>query len=194
MPRLILILALAVLLPTSAVGQSTKKSKTSPAPLQAEAEKDGDKIYSWVDGRGGWHFVDSIQLVPPRYQAQARANAMRARSASNKKAQASRGAATAGTTSVAKPPATRTTSPTQTATSAPMTDGERTMKIRQLQRKVMKLEAELAALEEGNAPEAYLETVDNEDELTDEKLGELLSETEKSLADAEAELAALQGG
>ena len=191
-------LVLALLLPSVAAAQSTKVKENS-ALLQDE-EKQEKKIYGWVDAKGAWHYVDSLELVPSAYQAQAKRNAIRA---------------TPGNTTVAAnpnpattdlaPAASRSTGSSNRrslsstndsgtlATQRSMTDDERTTRIRQLQQRIGALEAEIAALEEGNAPESYAKAAGSDDALTDEKLGQLLTQTESDLADAEAELASLNG-
>ena len=191
-------LVLALLLPSAADAQSAKGKEDSS--LLLDEEKEEKKIYGWVDAKGAWHDVDSLELVPVAYQAQARRNAIRA--TPNDTAVAAK--PNAATTSLEPAPSRSTGSSTRRslsdttdsgslATQRSMTDDERAMRIRHLQRRIGELEAELAALEEGNAPESYAKAAGSDDALTNEKLGQLLSQTESNLADAEAELASLEG-
>lgn len=173
---------LALTAPAPALAQKGKKDK--PTLVEKESKEEPDSIYSWVDGRGAWHFVDSLALVPFRFKAQARANAMRATRSKTPRAKLANRAAAAPP----PPPAKHTP-----ATARAMTDGERTMRIRQLQRRLGELEGEIAALEEGNVPESYLKAAGSEEALTDAKLDELLGKTEGELSDVESELAQLQG-
>lgn len=188
-------LVLALLLPSAADAQSAKDSS-----LLADEEKEEKKIYGWVDAKGAWHYVDSLELVPMGYQAQARRNAIRATPSDTAVA----AKPNAATTSLEPAPSrssgssTRrgvsdTTNSTSLATEGSMTDDERATRIRHLQLRISELEAELAALEEGNAPESYAKAAGSDAALTNEKLGQLLTQTESSLADAEAELASLEG-
>ena len=195
MRSFVAMLVLALLLPSAADAQSTKDSS-----LLVDEEKEEKKIYGWVDSKGAWHYVDSLELVPRAYQAQARRNAIRATPGDT--AVATKPNAT--TTSLEPAPSrssgssTRrslsdTTDSTSLETQGSMTDDERAMRILHLQRRIGELEAEIAALEEGNAPESYAKVAGSDDALTNEKLGQLLTQTESSLADAEAELASLEG-
>jgi hypothetical protein len=170
-------LVLALALPTHGLAQGKKVNSTL---VQAEDQGAEEMIYSWVDGRGAWHFVDSLALVPAGYTSQARANATRAR-----RGNMARGK-TASSTPVT-PPVKRE----ELATEKPPTDGERTARVRHLQRRLVELEAEIAALEEGNVPETYLKAAGSEDALTNEKLDELLTRTELEIGEVQTELSTL---
>jgi len=167
-------------LPGFAVAQEKKKG--GEALVVDADDSETDKIYSWVDGRGAWHFVDSLAMVPRGYKSQARRNATRATRARN---------AAATTPSAAPPTGPTRPDPRVLATEAPMTDGERTMKIRQLQRRLMELESEIAAMEEGSVPRSYEKAVESDDQLTDAKLDELLSQTEDEIDRIKVEIEAL---
>jgi hypothetical protein len=178
MRLILLLLVLAISLPSAGFAQA-KKGKDA-APLVQDAPEDaGNNIYSWVDGRGGWHFVDSLDLVPARFKAQAKANATRV----NRTEPAPR-LATAAAPAAAPPP-----KPIHTpATQLDMTPGERTLRVRQLQRRLGELESEIAVLEEGSVPNSYVEAAGSEEALTEAKLGELLSRTEQEITEIRSEL------
>ncbi len=188
---LVAALLLPLMLPFGAAAQSAKVRKDS-ALLQDE-EKEEKKIYGWVDAKGVWHYVDSLELVPTSYQAQAQRNAIPATpgdttSAKNPAPTASRSTGSSDRRSLVNPSDASTL-----ATQRSMADSERMMRIRQLQQRIGELESEIAALEEGNVPESYVKAAGSDDALNDEKLGQLLTQTENDLADAEAELASLEG-
>jgi hypothetical protein len=69
-----------------------------------------------------------------------------------------------------------------------MTPGERTLRVRQLQRRLGELESEIAVLEEGSVPNSYVEAAGSEEALTEAKLGELLSRTEQEITEIRSEL------
>ena len=163
--------------PTAVWAQS---AGSSSALIQGDDDKDQGAIYSWVDGRGAWHFVDSLDLVPPRYLSQAQANATRTRQRTE--ADESKSAPTSA------PPPVKRVEPT----SAPPARAEdRASRIQDLQRRLLQLEEEIVALEEGSVSEAYLDAAGSEDALTSDMLEELLTKTEVELGEVQAELSSL---
>jgi len=172
-------LLLALLLPVGASAQG------SPAPVEEEEEKE-EALWGWVDD-GGWHFVDSLDLVPAAYRSTAT------------KMRVTREA----------PPVNRNRPPTSPAPGydRPPTKEEleaaeeekakaeapsREERIAEIEARLLAVLGEIAAMEEGNVPESYVSAAGGEEKLTNEVLGQLMEGTEEELDRLEAELARLK--
>lgn len=131
------------------------------APLTASAQDalredapETTAIYGWVDGRGAWHFVDSIEAVPAAYRAQARANAMPTGTAkvaeTDEREVPTARAGTPATSRVqVRPAPVPAPEPRSEADDEPTRAG--------LEQRRNTLLADLAALEEGNVPGPWLD-------------------------------------
>ncbi len=173
-------LLLALLLPTGALAQG------SPAPVEDEEEKE-NALWGWVDD-GGWHFVDSLDLVPAAYRATAtKMRVEKPAPAANKNKPPT--SAAPGLDSPQTEAAKAEAKQTETRSEAP----SRADRIAELEARLTKVMEEVAAMEEGNVPQSYLDAAGGEENLTNALLSELMARTEEEFARLESELERLRG-
>ena len=176
--RSVALLCLAVLLVTAPAA-----AQDAEEPALVQAEESERQIYGYVDGRGAWHFVDSLVLVPVAYRAQASANATRVE------------ALDGGGPAPARPAVTRRVvkrEPEAASQTASQVADARRDKIAALRARRITLMESVAALEEGSAP-AELVDADDGEALTQARLEEFLETTEADLERVERELKLLGG-
>jgi hypothetical protein len=132
-------------------------------------------IYAWVDARGSWHFVDTFNLVPIAYRAQA-LHHRRSTADWNPERAANRG-----------PALERSVRETGRKGPAPSKAERARVRVQELKRERRTLEEQLARIEEGGAPSDADESASESDlKARVEWLERRLSEVEVELRTAEA--------
>ncbi len=147
---------------------SGPKARAVPPPSGA--------IYGWVDGRGAWHFVDALTLVPLAYRNQALAHAHGTEDW-NPKASENRG-----------PELERKVRETGRKAAVPRISKKEAARQRAVELRTERIEVEkqLARVEEGGAP------TEGEESAAEKDLQDRVAWLEKKLESLDQEIAALE--